>query len=66
MRKVRQSRAVAAGLLSAEEEPNLKGYFPNYEPCLDSYVTKYLNRKDVQVRIENGSGEEGERGGRSC
>lgn len=29
----------------------LAGYFPDYEPCTDSYAIKYLNRKDVQAAI---------------
>jgi len=52
MRKVRQSQAAAAGLLEGEgNDLDLKRYFPKYEPCLDNYVAKYLNRKDVQEAI---------------
>eukprot|EP01116_Phalansterium_solitarium_P022795 TRINITY_DN7660_c0_g1_i1.p1 TRINITY_DN7660_c0_g1~~TRINITY_DN7660_c0_g1_i1.p1 ORF type:complete len:498 (+),score=133.74 TRINITY_DN7660_c0_g1_i1:88-1494(+) len=39
-------QAVAKAALKAQEQIN-----PPYQPCAESYVTAYLNRKDVQTAI---------------
>jgi len=33
------------------QRKTLSGYFPKYKPCIDDYMTQYLNRKDVQKAI---------------
>eukprot|EP00286_Rhodomonas_abbreviata_P028637 CAMPEP_0181304866 /NCGR_PEP_ID=MMETSP1101-20121128/9398_1 /TAXON_ID=46948 /ORGANISM="Rhodomonas abbreviata, Strain Caron Lab Isolate" /LENGTH=486 /DNA_ID=CAMNT_0023410691 /DNA_START=277 /DNA_END=1737 /DNA_ORIENTATION=+ len=58
MRKVAESRRMEQekrmgeeGRLNDKETGGLGGYFPKYKPCIDSYLTSYLNRKDVQAAI---------------
>nr|CAJ73288.1 cathepsin A [Guillardia theta] len=34
-----------------KQRKTLSGYFPKYKPCVDDYMTQYLNRKDVQKAI---------------
>mmetsp|Transcript_281 Transcript_281/g.554 ORF Transcript_281/g.554 Transcript_281/m.554 type:complete len:478 (-) Transcript_281:348-1781(-) len=56
MRKVAQAREALVGSGVPGEVPGevaggLGRYFPKYQPCIDNYLTDYLNRKDVQAAI---------------